>query len=137
MEMFKFKKENIMVRDMVRGMMEQGIADEDILEIMGRAGVPSEMAASMLNRIKEEIELQGIKSRKSVAREEMDAALWEACRDLEMKIHEIRKDLEACRQENKDGLNAVKKRLEDTSSSIKSFEIYAREILKALKKSQP
>jgi hypothetical protein len=79
-EMFRFKKENIMVRDMVRGMMEQGIADEDVLEIMGRAGVPSEMAAS---------------------------------------------------------LNAVKKRLEDTSSSIKGFEIYAREILKALKKSQP
>jgi hypothetical protein len=139
---------DVLVKDMVKGLKQQGIADEDIIASMTKAGIPDDMASSMVLRVTEDMEIEGVKTSKSIARTEIDSSLFEWGKDFEMKINEKlnsfseditglkvelnrgRIDQERCLKE----LESMESSVKDLNSSVKSFEIYAKEILKVLKK---
>ncbi len=139
---------DVLVKDMVKGLKQQGIADEDIIASMTKAGIPDDMASSMVLRVTEDLEVEGVKTSKSIARIEIDSSLFEWGKDFEMKINERldsffediasikvelnrgRIDQERCLKE----LESMESSVKDLNSSVKSFEIYAKEILKVLKK---
>ena len=137
-----------LLKDVIKGLKQQGVADEDIIASMTKAGIPDNMARSMILRVTEELDIEGVSTSKSVARTEIDSALFEWGKDFETEINERlngffdditglkvelsrgRMDQERCLKE----LESVKSSVNDLNSSVKSFEIYAKEILKALKK---
>ena len=139
---------DVLVKDIVKGLKQQGIADEDIVASMTKAGIPDDMASSMVFRVTEDLEVEGVKTSKSIARTEIDSSLFEWGKDFEMKINEKlnsfseditglkvelnrgRIDQERCLKE----LESMESSVKDLNSSVKSFEIYAKEILKVLKK---
>lgn len=138
----------VLVKDIIKGLKQQGIADEDLITSMTKAGIPDDMARSMVLRVTEDLEIEGVKTSKSVVRAEIDSSLFEWGKNFEMKINERlngffadidgvkaelnkgRMDQERCLKE----LEVIKSNVRDLNSSVKSFEIYAKEILKALKK---
>ncbi len=139
---------DVLVKDIVKGLKQQGIADEDIIASMTKAGIPDDVARSMVFRVTEDLEVEGVKTSKSIARTEIDSSLFEWGKDFEMKINERldsffediasikvelnrgRIDQERCLKE----LESMESSVKDLNSSVKSFEIYAKEILKVLKK---
>ncbi len=139
---------DVLVKDIVKGLKQQGIADEDIIASMTKAGIPDDMTSSMVLRVTEDLEVEGVKTSKSIARTEIDSSLFEWGKDFEMKINERldsffediasikvelnrgRIDQERCLKD----LESMESSVKDLNSSVKSFEIYAKEILKVLKK---
>lgn len=137
-----------LLKDVVRGLKQQGVADEDVIAGMTKARIPDDMARSMILRVTEELEVEGVSTSKSVARAEIDSSLFEWGKDFEAKIDEKldsfsenldilkaelnkgRTDQERCLKE----LESIKSDVKELNSSVKSFEVLAKEILKALKK---
>lgn len=150
MELSIIKKspKDTLVKDVVKGLMQRGVSDEDIAAGMTKAGIPDDMARAMLSRVAEELEVEGATTSKSVLRIEIDSSLFEWGRGFDTKINEQldsfsvdiaglkseldkgRIDQERCLKE----LEAMKGSMNELASSVKSFEVYAKEILKALKK---
>jgi archaellum component FlaC len=148
LSIIKKSPSDVLVKDLIKGLKQQGVADEDIIASMTKAGIPDEMARSMILRVTEELEVEGVSTSKSVARTEIDSSLFEWGKDFEAKIDEKldsfsenldvlkaelnqgRTDQERCLKE----LESIKSDVKDLSSSVKSFEVLAKEILKALKK---
>ena len=147
MSIIKKSPTGVLVKDIIKGLKQQGVADEDLIAGMTRGGVPDDMARSMVLRVTEELEVEDMKTSKSIARIEIDSSLFEWGKDFEMQInkklngfsediaglkaelHRGRMDQERCLKE----LKVIKSNVKDLNSSVKSFEIYAKEILKALK----
>lgn len=137
----------VLVTDVIRGLKQQGISDEDLIAGMTKAKIPDDMARSIVSRVTEELEIDGIRTQKSVTRTEIDSSLFEWGRDFEMKINEklddfsdvllgLRVDLKKGRMDQElclKEIEVIKGNIRDLTSSVKSFEIYAKEILKALK----
>ncbi len=137
-----------LVKDVIKGLKQQGVADEDLIASMTKAGIPDDMARSMVLRVTEDLDVEGVGTLKSIARTEIDSSLFEWGKGFETKIDERlddfsadidglkaelqkgRTDQEQCLKE----LEIIKGSLKELDSSVKSFEIYAKEILKALKK---
>lgn len=148
LSIIKKSPSDVLVKDLIKGLKHQGVADEDIIASMAKAGIPDEMARSMILRVTEELEVEGVSTSKSVARTEIDSSLFEWGKDFEAKIDEKldsfsenldvlkaelnqgRMDQERCLKE----LESIKSDVKDLNSSVKSFEVLAKEILKALKK---
>lgn len=115
---------------------------------MAKAGIPDDMARSMVLRVTEELEVEGLDTSKSIARTEIDSSLFDWGKDFEAKIDErlevfrenqdaLKAELERERRDSERGLKeieSIKNDLKDLTSSVKSFETLAKEILKALKK---
>ena len=139
---------DVLVKDIVKGLKQQGIADEDIVASMTKAGIPDDMASSMVFRVTEDLEVEGVKTSKSIARIEIDSSLFEWGKGFEMKINEklnsFSEDIDGLKVELNRGridqerclkeLESMESSVKDLNSSVKSFEIYAKEILKVLKK---
>lgn len=137
-----------LLKDVIKGLKQQGVADEDIIASMTKAGVPDNMARSMISRVTEELDIEGVKTSKSIARIEIDSALFEWGKDFETEINErlngffdditgLKVELSRGRMDQEQWLKeleSIKSSVNDLNSSVKSFEIYAKEILKALKK---
>lgn len=148
LSIIKKSPSDVLVKDLVKGLLQQGVADEDVLGAMARAGVPDDMARSMVLRAAEELEVEGLGTQKSITRTEIDSSLFEWGRDFEAKIDEkmegFHKNQDALiaglDRERADSerslkdIESIKNDMKDLSSSVKSFEILAKEILKALKK---
>ena len=66
-----------LVKDVIKGLKQQGVADEDLVAGMTKAGVPDDMARSMVLRVTEELEIEGVKTSKSIVRAEIDSSLFE------------------------------------------------------------
>ncbi len=148
MSLIKKSPTGALVKDVIKGLKQQGMADEDLIAGMTKAGIPDDMARSMVLRVTEELEVEGISTSKSIARTEIDSSLFEWGKAFEAEINERfggfsvdieglkvalrrgRTDQERCLKE----LEIVKGSVKELDSSVKSFEIYAKEILKALKK---
>ncbi len=139
---------DVLLKDVIKGLKQQGVADEDIIASVTKAGVPDNMARSMISRVTEELDIEGVKTSKSIVRTEIDSSLFEWGKDFETEINErlngffdditsLKVELSRGRMDQEQWLKeleSVKSNVKDLNSSVKSFEIYAKEILKALKK---
>ncbi len=148
MSIIKKSPSDVLVFELVKGLMQQGVADEDVIASMAKAGVPDDMARSMVLRATEELETTGIKTSKSVVQGEIDSSLFEWGRGFDAKIDEkldsFSDELAGIRARfDKRGVSGeglqkeveiIKNNLKGLNSSVKSFEVLAKEILKELKK---
>lgn len=148
LSIIKKSPKDALVKDVVKGLMQQGVADEDIIAGMTNAGIPDDMARSMLSRVAEELEVEGVNTSKSVFRIEIDSSLFEWGKDFDTKLNEkldefsvdligLKSELDKGRidqEQYQKELEVIKNSVNELTSSVKSFEIYAKEILKALKK---
>ena len=148
MSIIKKSPSDLLVFELVKGLMQQGVADEDVIASMAKAGVPDDMARSMVLRAMEELETTGVKTSKSITRSEIDSSLFEWGRDFEAKIDEkldsFSDELAGLKARVDEGnvargglqkeIEVIKNNLKDLNSSVKSFEVLAKEILKELKK---
>jgi hypothetical protein len=148
LSIIKKSPSNVLAFDLIKGLLQQGVADEDIMASMAKAGIPDDMARSMVLRVTEELEVKGLGTSKSVARTEIDSSLFEWGRDFEGKIGEklddFSENLDAIKAELNQGrtdqekclkeIEVMKNGIKDLGSSVKSFEVLAKEILKELKK---
>lgn len=139
---------DVLLKDVIKGLKQRGVADEDIIASVTKAGVPDNMARSMISRVTEELDIEGVKTSKSIVRTEIDSSLFEWGKDFETEINErlngffdditsLKVELSRGRMDQEQWLKeleSVKSNVKDLNSSVKSFEIYAKEILKALKK---
>lgn len=148
MAIIKKSPSDVLVKDLLKGLMQQGVAEEDIKASMAKAGIPDDMARSMVLRVSEELEIEGLGTQKSITRTQIDSSLFDWGRDFEAKISEKlddfsgnldsleakldkgQSDQEKCLKE----IEAIKNNITELNSSVKSFEILAKEILEALKK---
>lgn len=148
LSIIKKSPSDVLVKDLIRGLLQQGMADEDVLASMAKAGISDDMARSMVSRVSEELEVEGLGTSKSIVRTEIDSSLFEWGKDFESKIDEKlegfsgnldmlkkemnggRSDQEKCLKE----IEVIKNNIKELNSSVKSFEVLAKEILKALKK---
>jgi hypothetical protein len=137
-----------LVKDLLKGLMQQGVVEEDLKAGMAKAGVPDDMARSLILRVSEELEIEGLGTQKSITRIEIDSSLFEWGKDFETKIDEKlegfsgnldslearlekgQSDQEKCLKE----IEVIKNNITELNSSVKSFEVLAKEILEALKK---
>ncbi len=148
MSIIKKSPTDVLLKDVIKGLKQRGVADEDIIASVTKAGVPDNMARSMILRVTEEPDIEGVKTSKSIVRTEIDSSLFEWGKDFETEINErlngffddiasLKVELSRGRMDQEQylkELESVKSSVKDLSSSVKSFEIYAKEILKALKK---
>ena len=148
LSIIKKSPSDVLVKDLIKGLLQQGMADEDVLASMAKAGIPDDMARSMVMRVSEELEVEGLGTSKSIVRTEIDSSLFEWGRDFEAKIDEKlegfsgnldmlkkernsgRSDQEKCLKE----IEVIKNNIKELNSSVKSFEVLAEKILKELKK---
>ncbi len=148
MSLIKKSPANALIKDVLKGLKQQGIADEDLIAGMTKGGIPGDMARSWVVRVTDELEIEGLETSKSIVRTEIDSALFESGKEFSARVDErlegfsedterlkaeskkLRNDLETCLKE----LESIKGGVKEIESSIKSFEIYAKEILKSLKK---
>ncbi len=148
MSIIKKSPSDLLVFELVKGLMQQGVADEDVIASMAKAGVPDDMARSMVLRATEELETTGVKTSKSITQSEIDSSLFEWSRDFEAKIDEkldsfsdelaglkARVDKGGVSEEGlQKEIEVIKNNLKDLNSSVKSFEVLAKEILTEFKK---
>ena len=148
LSIIKKSPSDVLIKDLVKGLLQQGVAEVDIKASMAKAGIQDDMARSMVMRVTEELEVEGLGTSKSIARTEVDSALFDWGRDFEAKIDErldgfrenqdaLIAELERERADSERGLveiESIKNDMKDLTSSVKSFETLAKEILKALKK---
>ena len=153
----------VLISDLIKSMIQHGIPDDDILDIMARAGISADMGASLIHRMGEDLEINGIKPKKTILREEMDSVMWDWAAEMEQRGNEGRSRLEEevkglkedqiqtkaaveklatvledmktqGQSENMEDLHSIKASMEDVNASVGSFDIYAKEILYFLKK---
>jgi D-ribose pyranose/furanose isomerase RbsD len=126
--------DGILARDFVRAMKLQGIADDDILSIMEKAGMSNEMALSMLNRVTEEVDIEGIKDTRSIVREEVESAVWSTNRELIDEMRQLASKVESLSLEWENMSDAMREETRELISSVESFKEYAKEIMRILRK---
>lgn len=153
----------VLISDLIKSMIQHGIQSDDILDIMARAGIPADMGTSLIHRMGEDLEVQGIKPKKTILREEMDSVMWDWVGEIETRNNEGRSVLEEevkglkedmiqtkaavekmshvlvdlkkqGKSEHMEDLHSIKASMEDVNASVGSFDIFAKEILYALKK---
>ena len=148
LSIIKKSPNDVLVKDLLKGLLQQGAAEEDILGGMAKAGIPDDMARSMVMRVSEELEVEGIGTQKSIVRTEIDSSLFEWGKDFEAKIDEklkgfsdnidmLKAELESGRTDQEKCLKeieVIKNNIKELNSSVKSFEVLAEKILKEPKK---
>jgi hypothetical protein len=148
LSIIKKSPSDVLVKDLLKGLLQEGAAEEDILGGMAKAGIPSDMARSMVLRVTEELDIEGPLTQKSIVRTQIDSSLFEWGRDFETKIDEklegfsetidkIKAEMDSGRTGREKCLKeieVIKNNIEELNSSVKSFETLAVEILKELKK---
>ena|GEM_PF-7061130 len=148
LSIIKKSPSDVLVKDLLKGLLQEGAAEEDILGGMAKAGIPSDMARSMVLRVTEELEVEGPITQKSIVRTQIDSSLFEWGSVFEAKIDEkmdgfsdgldaLKAGLDSGKIEQEKFLKdieVIKNNIKELNSSVKSFETLAAEILKALKK---
>jgi|GEM_PF-5995871 hypothetical protein len=124
--MFKKSSQDFLARDFVRGMKLQGMADDDIVDVLEKAGMPNEMAISMLGRVKEAIDLQGVKDRKTLIREEVESAMWEGQQELHNELKQIEDKIEYLQLLWENETETLRYELQKINTFIKSFEMFLK-----------
>ena len=148
LSIIKKSPSDVLIKDLIKGLLQEGVAEVDIKAGMAKAGIPDDMASSMVLRVTEELAVEGLGTQKSITRTEIESSLFEWGRDFEAKLNEKlddfsgnpdrlgakldrgQEDQEKCLKE----IEVIKNNMKELNSSVKSFETLAKEILKALKK---
>jgi hypothetical protein len=148
LSIIKKSPNDVLVKDLLKGLLLEGAAEVDILGAMAKAGIPNDMARSMVLRVTEEMEVEGLGTQRSIVRAEIDSSLFEWGKGFEAKIDEklegFSGNLDTLKAELDGGkidgekflkeIEVIKANIKELNSSIKSFEVLAGEILKELKK---
>lgn len=148
MSLIKKSPGNALIKDVIKGLKQQGVADEDLIAGVTKGGIPGDMARSLVARVADELEIEGLETSRSLVRTEIDSALFEWGKEFGARVDErldgLSEDTERLKIESKKlrndqakclkELESIKGGVKEIESSVKSFEIYAKEILKELKK---